>query len=101
MMMSTHRSKSIIQDDTDYCFVCGRYGTEIHHCLYGNANRQLADKYGLVVGLCYNHHRGKQGVHNGNKELDMYLKQTAQRRFQEVYTESDFLTVFGKNYLYD
>ena len=87
-----------MQDDTDYCIECGRGGTEIHHCIYGNANRKLSDKYGLVVGLCYNHHRGKYGVHNGNKELDERLKKMAQRRFMEVY-EEDFLAVFGRNYL--
>lgn len=90
--------KSILQDDLEYCFVCGRYGTEIHHCLYGTANRTLADKYNLVVGLCYNHHRGNKGVHF-NKELDLMLKQHAQRRFEEEYPQEHFLTIFGRNYL--
>lgn len=85
----------------DYCYVCGRYGTEIHHVFYGVGNRSLSTRYKLLLGLCYNHHRGKQGVHNGNKELDMQLKQYAQRRFQEVYTDTDFLAVFGRNYLHD
>lgn len=92
--------KSIIQEDTNYCFWCGLYGTEIHHCLYGKSNnRRLAERYGLTVGLCYNHHRGKQGVHNGNKELDMELKKIAQKRFTQVFPEDDFLAVFGRNYL--
>ena len=91
--------RSILQEDTDYCFVCGRYGTEIHHVCYGSANRKLSDRYGLVVGLCYNHHRGNDGVHGGNKELDMSLKQTAQAKFQEIYPQTDFLAVFGRNYL--
>lgn len=90
--------KSILQEDTDYCFVCGRYGTEKHHCAYGNANRKLSDKYGLIVGLCYNHHRGNEGVHF-NRELDMELKQMAQRRFTETYPDKDFMSIFGKNYL--
>ena len=90
---------SIIQEDMDYCFECGRYGTEVHHVIYGTANRKLSDRYGLVVGLCYNHHRGKQGVHNGNKELDMKLKRIGQKAFMEHYPEADFLAVFGRNYL--
>ena len=90
--------KSILQEDTNYCFVCGRYGTERHHCIYGNANRKLSDKYGLIVGLCYNHHRGNEGVHF-NRELDMELKQMAQKRFMEVYPNEDFMKIFGKNYL--
>lgn len=90
---------SIIQADTDYCFICGRYGTELHHCIYGSANRKLADKYKLVVGLCQPHHRGNNGVHGGNKELDIFLKQTAQTKFNEFYSDLDFLAVFGRNYL--
>lgn len=90
--------KSILQEQTEYCFICGRYGTEIHHVFYGTANRKLATKYNLVVGLCYNHHRGSKGVHF-NKELDLMLKQHAQRRFEEEYPQEHFLTIFGRNYL--
>lgn len=93
------RHHSIIQADTNYCFVCGRYGTEIHHVLYGTGNRKLSDKYGLIVGLCYNHHRGNNGVHNGNKELDVHLKQTAQKAFIEHYSEREYFALFGRNYL--
>ena len=89
---------SNLQEDTDYCFICGRYGTEIHHVFYGTANRRLATKYGMVVGLCYDHHRGRRGVHF-DKELDTELKRMAQRRFNELFPEDDFLAVFGRNYL--
>ena len=90
--------KSIIQADTDYCFVCGRYGTEIHHVFFGNPNRKLSDKYGLVIGLCYEHHRGNSGVHR-NRELDLKMKRMAQKVFEQTYPERDFLAVFGRNYL--
>ena len=90
--------KSIIQADTDYCFVCGRYGTEIHHVFFGNPNRKLSDKYGLVIGLCYEHHRGNSGVHH-NRELDLKMKRMAQKVFEQAYPEREFLAVFGRNYL--
>jgi len=90
--------KSIIQEDTNYCFVCGRYGTEIHHIFFGTSNRKMSDKYRCVVGLCYEHHRGNSGVHH-NRELDLELKRMAQKRFQDIYPEYDFLAIFGKNYL--
>ena len=95
--MACH-SKSILQDDMTCCYECGRYGTEVHHVFFGTANRRLSDKYGLVVGLCYNHHRGNQGVHNGNRELDLKLKRYAQSRFIEAYPNEDFISVFGKSY---
>ena len=90
-----------MQENTDYCIICGRYGTEIHHIFFGTANRKMSTKYGCVCGLCYDHHRGKYGVHNGNRELDLRLKEMAQRRFQEVFQNEEFCAVFGKNYLYD
>lgn len=90
--------KSIIQEDTDYCFICGRYGTEIHHIFFGNANRKISDRYGLVVGLCYNHHRGNEGAHH-NRELDLMLKRTAQTRFNELYPNGVFMALIGRNYL--
>ena len=90
--------KSILQEDPEYWFICGRYGTEIHHVFYGTANRKLSDKYGMVIGLCYNHHRGNKGVHH-NRELDLRLKRMAQERFIQVYPEQDFLAIFGRNYL--
>ena len=96
--MACH-TKSILQDDLNYCYVCGRYGTEAHHVYFGSGNRKIADKHGLIVGLCYYHHRGNVGVHGGNKELDIMLKQLAQRRFIEEYPHIDFLAVFGRNYL--
>lgn len=89
---------SNLQEDTEYCFICGRYGTEIHHVFFGTANRKLSDKYGMVIGLCYNHHRGNKGVHH-NRELDLKVKRMAQERFMQVYPELDFLAVYGRNYL--
>lgn len=91
--------KSIIQEDTSTCIVCGRPYAHTHHIVYGTANRNLSEKYGLTCGLCYNHHTGQMGVHNGNKELDMRLKRMAQKRFNEVYPEQDFLAIFGRNFL--
>lgn len=90
--------KSIIQEDTDYCYICGRYHTEIHHIFFGTANRKLSERYGLTVGLCYNHHRGNNGVHH-NRELDEELKKQAQEVFMKTYPWHDFKTIFGKNYL--
>ena len=95
-MMEYH--SSIVQEDMTCCYVCGRYGTEIHHIFFGNANRKLSTKYGLVIGLCYEHHRGKTGVHQ-NRELDLTMKRVGQREFNRHYPELDFLAVFGRNYL--
>ncbi len=91
--------KSVIVDDMEHCLVCGSPYIEIHHIIFGVANRKLSDKYGLVVPLCVEHHRGNTGVHQ-NRDLDLHLKKLAQEHFEaEFGTREYFRTVFGKSYL--
>lgn len=66
------------------CWVCRSPYVEEHHVFYGAANRALSERYGLKVYLCPAHHRGNGGVHF-NPLLNKQLKETAERRFNEVY----------------
>ena len=90
--------KSIVVDDLSECFFCGRPATEIHHILHGTANRKIADRYGLIVGLCHEHHTGDTGVHF-DPDKDLYLKQLAQRKFTEKHSEALWQKEVGRNYL--
>lgn len=91
--------KSIIVDSMDNCLVCASPYTEIHHCVHGTANRKLSDKYGLVVPLCAEHHRGQTGVHH-NRDFDLAMKELAQRKFEEqIGSRETFRDIFGKSYL--
>lgn len=91
--------KSIIQENKE-CWVCGTtQDIHEHHIIYGTANRRLSEKYGLKVWLCGKHHNlSNEGVHF-NRELDLRLKQLAQKRFKEEYPNEDFLKIFGRNYV--
>lgn len=91
---------SIIVEDLKHCIVCGTaYNIHIHHCIYGSANRKKSEKYGLIVPLCAKHHNmSNEGVHF-NKKFDRQLKQMAQKRFEEVYPNENFLKIFKRNYL--
>lgn len=91
--------KSIIQKSKE-CFVCRTvYGLHEHHIFYGTSNRKLSEKYGLKVWLCgADHNMSNRGVHF-NKELDIKLKQLAQRKFEETHTREEFRTIFGKSWL--
>lgn len=94
-------AKSIIQTERE-CWKChNTQGLELHHIFFGTANRKLSDEDGLVVFLCYDHHRGAQGVHNNNKKLNLELKQTAELAFLSHYdkTIEDFIKKYGRNYL--
>lgn len=41
------------------CLICGA-APEIHHCHTGGGGRKNHD---AVIGLCWLHHRGPQGIH--------------------------------------
>ena len=71
---------------------------ECHHVIYGTSNRKNSEKYGLKVWLCHRHHTGDEGVHF-NKDLDLMLKQTAQKEFEKTHTREEFMTIFGRNWL--
>lgn len=91
-------AKSIIQDDKN-CLICGTGVTEEHHIFFGSANRKQSDKYGLIVYLCAEHHRGENGVHH-NRHFDLMLKREAQLVFEEdVGTRLEFMKIFGRSYL--
>lgn len=91
--------KSIISNSRK-CYFCGsKQGLEWHHCM-GGSNRRAADKYGLVVMLCPDCHRGKYGVH-GAEGADKYyhLKRVSQRAFEAKHSHADWMAIFGKNYI--
>lgn len=90
--------KSVMTDDR-VCAVCGSPYIEMHHVFYGTANRRISDKYGYIIPLCHEHHRGAYGIH-GNFKMDDYFKRIAQRHFEEhVGTREEFRKLFGKSWL--
>lgn len=91
-------AKSVIID-SEYCAVCGKHYTEEHHIFFGTANRKISDKYGYVVRLCPEHHRGNTGVHF-DRGLDLHFKRLAQKHYEENHgSREDFIALFGRNYL--
>jgi len=95
--------KSIVTDDMQHCLVCKTTSSiEIHHVFFG-ANRKKSTVYGLVVPLCYEHHRGTNGVHGKNgHELDLKLKRISQKKWENKHGSRErFIKYFGRNYLYD
>lgn len=87
-----------IMSDVRRCYLCGSYSNIEYHHILGGGKRKLSTKYGLVVPLCRECHRGSDGVHSNYSKM-RYLRECGQRRFQEVYPELDFMKIFGRNYL--
>lgn len=81
------------------CFFCkSQKHLECHHIFPGK-NRQLSEEDGLKVWLCHMHHNEPHvGVHY-NKGMMLYLKQMAQKHYEETHTREEFMERYGRNYL--
>ena len=91
-------AESIIQTEKE-CFFCGRRtNLERHHVFGGVANRPISEKYGLTVWLCHEHHTGDNGAQYV-KEMNLQLKQEAQRAFEKTNSRELWMRLIGKNYL--
>ena len=91
--------RSIIQTDGVGCYLCGRLtNLECHHVFGGVANRKLSTRYGLTVMICRECHTGQDGVHY-NREKNLSLKRDAQFAFERTHTRTEWMKIFGKNYL--
>ena len=93
-------AKSIMQDNPDTCYLCGRRATETHHVLGGVANRKLSEKYGLTVRLCHSCHLGNDGAQY-SRGLGFRLKQEAQMAFEARYGHDRWMKTFRRNYVFE
>lgn len=97
--------ESIVQFDTDVCFLCGlpENGDHLdkHHC-FGGAYRKKSEALGLFVYLHHDecHIFGKDSAHQ-SAETALKIKQAAQLAAMQQYgwSTDDFIREFGKNYL--
>ena len=100
------KTESVLQTDKTYCFLCkkrNQYGLnalEEHLCIEGRGRRAKSEEYGLKVYLCgiTCHREGPKSAHK-NEEVDLMLKQIAQRKFEEKYTREKWIEEFGKSNL--
>lgn len=92
-------SKSIIQEDMNYCYLCEGRATEEHH-VFGGSNRKWSEKYGLKVYLCHwCHNEPPYGVHHNSENMER-LHKTGQKIFElQVGSREEFRKIFGKSYL--
>ncbi|MBQ8006749.1 MAG: hypothetical protein IJ245_03865 [Lachnospiraceae bacterium] len=64
------------------------------------ATEKKAEHWGLWAYVCNERHHeyGPEAPHV-NHEVDLFLKQVAQGRFEKLYSHELWMEVFGKNYL--
>lgn len=85
------------------CFVTGISGEYVflhkHHIYEGWGNRQVSEDNGFWVWLLPEYHNmSNKGVHF-NKDFDLALKQSCQRKYEETHTREEFMALIGRNYL--
>lgn len=85
---------SIITDDLTKCIICGRPKNDLNE-IYPGRNRQNSMKYGLVIPICRQCH----SVYTNDREMQLYWMKIGQEKFNEVYSDKDFLDIFKRNYL--
>lgn len=92
--------KSILQSKKR-CYICRKeFDIHDHHIYFGTGKRQISEKHGFKVWLCQEHHQGTYGVHGKcGHELDMFLKEICQHKYESTHTREQFMKLIGKNYL--
>lgn len=97
-------TKSIIQEDSSKCFLCGRNGSgdplEKHHVFPGNPNRKHSEEDGLFVFICGDrcHRNGKLSAHKSAVTAEL-LKVEAQKAYEDRHSRAEFMKRYGKSYL--
>ena len=98
--------RSIMHNKEDgTCYLCmllnsdyqRRTNLEEHHVFMGPL-KLLAEKFGLKVYLCHEHHMGSNFAVHVNYEVCRELQKRGQMAFEQKYPDKDFLKIFGKNY---
>ncbi len=89
--------KAVLDRSKGICENCYDAGEEFHHIIKGHGKRKQHETVESVVLLCWNCHRGTNGVHGKNgKELDLKLKIRLQEEYyQQGYTESQVRKMMG------
>lgn len=93
-------SPSIVQADTERCFLCGNSNGKLdRHEIFGASNRQKSKRLGLWVVLC--HEPCHLSLAHGYNSTMIALKQAGQTAAMQTYgwSTEEFIRQIGRNYL--
>lgn len=92
-------SKSLISNEPR-CFRCWTTKNLEKHHIFSSSYRRKAEKYGMWVYLCHEHHTGTEGVHSaGGRQYWNYLKKIAKSHFEAEYGKELFEKEFKGAYI--
>ncbi len=85
---------SLFTNDLTKCYFCPNKKDHMHE-IYSGCRRQASMKYGLCLPICESCHSKYQN----NKRFNDFWHKKGQTKFEEVYPNLDFNSLFNKNYL--
>lgn len=96
---------SILTDDLDNCYFCGKPADDEHHLIFGNSGRGLAELDGIKVPICKACHtfsKIEDHIHENPmaEKLSKMLGQAIweKQRVSEGYSLEDARDAFRKRY---
>ena len=98
-----YKYSSVFTDDLDTCIITGATkaldaAIEDHHIFFGSApNKKFSEKYGFMIPLVADWHRGTCYCIHDDHELDLYWKHKCQEYWLEnIGTKEEFIKECGK-----
>lgn len=82
--------------DGDFCLECGATATDTHHTLFGNKDRDNAEKFGLTIRLCRNCH---SRLHDKDEAMAEKYRRLGQLCFEYEYGHEEYMRLFYKNHI--
>lgn len=96
-ILDTHEGVDYVADKLFGIADRSRPYTIRHEVFYGTANRSNSKKYGCWVNISPYMHRI---IHDSpNEYIDLWLKRTTQRKFEQLYSHKKFMEIFGRSWL--
>jgi len=93
--------KSILQDERE-CYITGCTTMLVKHHIYqGHGLRRISEDNGFWIWVRSDIHTGSNKSIHGNQELNMCLRKTCQRKFEQTHSRDEFMKLIGFNYLWE
>lgn len=85
--LTPKRRREIVKERSEgLCELChSPRGVENHHIIYGSGKRTQCETIYSLIGLCWDHHYGNEGIHGKDGyKLNMELKQNLERTYRKM-----------------
>ena len=98
---------SILQEDTESCYISGRTDAlEWHHIYGGRRWRKISEREGFKVRLNHFYHNEPKcrencfiGSPHFNKEVRERLQAECQAKYEETHSHEEFMASMGRSFL--